>query len=462
MTVDDDSSCECFPPQMPFELTTDQPGLVAPRSPPFPVALPPVTPAPPPPPPPVIYTNPPGPQDNPHRPGLTLVCPGDVTVHTDDPTGVPVTYPPILATSGCPPPSVSVSPPNGSKFPVGVSPVLVNAVDPCARRASCSFNVKVVLDSCPTPPSFPTIGLGGATGATIMSFDPIARKIYIGCTDASIQVISTKTNTLLASYTGGGFIPHGSFSLSFDYLNKILFIADQSSFWSTLDLSSPGVGIWTIRLALAAGYDAGNVRMTATDGAHGIAMLSGINNGSNGAIHIVQSSSGPTISTVYASGYTLPILGENPCFSVAKDQFVVTKVGGTPSFYYVNKLTGALTASALNLGPLLGQCFSIDALGLVAFQDNVGKLILVDPVADAVVFHSAITSGSVAQSLGYNSCTKKLYLGYGTNNGTTDTYDLSSGYVFTGNIPVGYTAQQFDPLSGLMYGVTGGNQVTTF
>jgi hypothetical protein len=73
---------------------------------------------------------------------LTLTCPADVLVEFSDETGATATFS-ATATSSCTPVNTAFTPPSGSVFPIGVTPVVVQATDGCGNSASCTFNVTV-------------------------------------------------------------------------------------------------------------------------------------------------------------------------------------------------------------------------------------------------------------------------------------------------------------------------------
>jgi HYR domain len=478
MTVDDDCSCQCFPPQEPFELASEQPGVSSPRVPPAPPAPPPVTPAPPPPPipplpPPVIYTNPVpdnpgsrpdvdhdvgprpvGPQDNPNRQGLSLTCPGDISLSTLDPTGKVVNFS-VQAASGCTPVSLSVNPASGTKFPIGTTPVLAQASDSCANHKSCSFNVNIALATCPPVSSYPTIALAG--GADTLVFDSARRIVYAGAGGGTVvSAFSTATQSMLASYPGTGGHPFGFWTLGYDAAHNCLASTDQHTDWVGIDL---GTGAWSNVAAMTTGVDAGNFRQMAMDSADGIAMFSGINNGTNGAIQLVQYHSGISATSIYSSGYTLPILAEYPCYSTPAGKFLVVRSGGGPSFYYVDKLTGTLTPTGLALGALFGAILSVDSLGIVVMQTVGGVYLIIDPVNDALIQTTAVSSGFLLRAAEYQSCSKKLYLSDGLS---TTVLDPNNHYALLQTIPTPYLSFVFDPFAGLMFAADGSSLVTTF
>ena len=72
--------------------------------------------------------------------------PGDRTIVTTDPSGVPVSYTEPTATDIVDPaPAVGCSPLSGSRFPVGDTTVTCSATDGSGNRSSASFDVHVSL-----------------------------------------------------------------------------------------------------------------------------------------------------------------------------------------------------------------------------------------------------------------------------------------------------------------------------
>jgi hypothetical protein len=77
-------------------------------------------------------------------PPITLACSTNITVTTTGSSGVVVFFT-SSATGGCtPPPFVGCSPPSGSTFPIGTTPVTCTASDGCGQTTNCGFTVTVV------------------------------------------------------------------------------------------------------------------------------------------------------------------------------------------------------------------------------------------------------------------------------------------------------------------------------
>jgi subtilisin-like proprotein convertase family protein len=73
-----------------------------------------------------------------------IACPADVDANNDPGLcSAVVTYPAVTATDNCPGVVVGSTPPSGSTFPVGTSPVGGGATDAVGNSAACSFNVNV-------------------------------------------------------------------------------------------------------------------------------------------------------------------------------------------------------------------------------------------------------------------------------------------------------------------------------
>jgi hypothetical protein len=93
------------------------------------------------------------------NPSLSIICPSNITVSAAGTAGTVVVYPtPAAATSGTcnPPPTVVCTPPSGSTFPVGTNTVTCVATDGCGNRATCTFQIIVVIKGRPLPtPNLP-------------------------------------------------------------------------------------------------------------------------------------------------------------------------------------------------------------------------------------------------------------------------------------------------------------------
>lgn len=74
---------------------------------------------------------------------ITLTCPPGVVVEFTDVTGAAATFS-ATVTSVCPQVTIVYTPPSGSLFPIGVTPVLVQATDSCGNSAHCTFTVTVL------------------------------------------------------------------------------------------------------------------------------------------------------------------------------------------------------------------------------------------------------------------------------------------------------------------------------
>src|SRR6185436_17071008 len=73
-----------------------------------------------------------------------LVCPSaPVTQMAVNGTAIPIDYRMPAATGGAPDVTVVCTPPSGSMFPIGSTPVVCTATDTRQRTDSCSFSVVV-------------------------------------------------------------------------------------------------------------------------------------------------------------------------------------------------------------------------------------------------------------------------------------------------------------------------------
>lgn len=83
-------------------------------------------------------------------PSPTITCPAGLTVFNDPgSSGAVVHFPEPTVSDECPLGfTVSCSPPSGSFFPAGSTIVTCTVTDRCGGSASCSFNVRVIVDPC--------------------------------------------------------------------------------------------------------------------------------------------------------------------------------------------------------------------------------------------------------------------------------------------------------------------------
>ncbi len=98
----------------------------------------------------------------PHCPPIVLNCPKKIKVVTHKHFGAFVTWT-STASGGCPPTTVSCSPPSGSFFPVGTTLVTCTACDSCGHCTNCSFTVTVI------PQHFVTVNLLPVTNTVYIS-----------------------------------------------------------------------------------------------------------------------------------------------------------------------------------------------------------------------------------------------------------------------------------------------------
>jgi lysophospholipase L1-like esterase len=76
-------------------------------------------------------------------PGLTVTCPGNVSVQSMDGNPLPVTFDPPRPSGGAAPVTTSCSSPTNTQFPVGSATVTCQAQDARGQTASCAFTVTV-------------------------------------------------------------------------------------------------------------------------------------------------------------------------------------------------------------------------------------------------------------------------------------------------------------------------------
>ena len=77
------------------------------------------------------------------NPPIVLTCSTNIAAMATGPSGATVYYS-VTASGGCsPPPSLTVTPPSGSTFPIGTNTVTATASDSCGQTNTCSFLVIV-------------------------------------------------------------------------------------------------------------------------------------------------------------------------------------------------------------------------------------------------------------------------------------------------------------------------------
>ncbi|MBI1851379.1 MAG: HYR domain-containing protein [Planctomycetes bacterium] len=95
----------------------------------------------------------------------TLTCPSSVAVECADPTGAAATYK-VTVTDDCDiAPSLDCTPPSGSAFPIGRTPVGCTARDASGNVATCAFDVVIADTTAPAiecPGTISTVGMPGS------------------------------------------------------------------------------------------------------------------------------------------------------------------------------------------------------------------------------------------------------------------------------------------------------------
>src|SRR5688572_10625648 len=83
----------------------------------------------------------PGPIPQPGAPQIT--CGGAITIENITGLAQDVSYGAPVTSAGAPPVSVACTPPSGSPFTLGETPVNCTATDALGRQATCAFTVTV-------------------------------------------------------------------------------------------------------------------------------------------------------------------------------------------------------------------------------------------------------------------------------------------------------------------------------
>jgi len=73
----------------------------------------------------------------------TITCPGNITVTAAPGKKTAIVSYTVTAADNCLPVTVTCTPPSGSSFPIGTTPVSCSAKDPSNNTASCGFTVTV-------------------------------------------------------------------------------------------------------------------------------------------------------------------------------------------------------------------------------------------------------------------------------------------------------------------------------
>jgi hypothetical protein len=134
---------------------------------------------------------------------FSIQCPADVTSGC----GQVVHYPPIHVSGGCGSHTLSITPPDGTPFPVGVTPVTATATDESGNTVSCGFNVKVADTQAPVPPPLPDIVSSACSGAAITPLTPVATDncagSVLGTTTTPFPITAAGTNIVTWRFDDG-------------------------------------------------------------------------------------------------------------------------------------------------------------------------------------------------------------------------------------------------------------------
>jgi hypothetical protein len=76
-------------------------------------------------------------------PAILITCPSNLTVTASGSAGATVSYS-VTASGGCSAPTVTLDPPSGRIFPIGMTTVTALARDTCGNSSTCTFQVTVV------------------------------------------------------------------------------------------------------------------------------------------------------------------------------------------------------------------------------------------------------------------------------------------------------------------------------
>jgi uncharacterized repeat protein (TIGR01451 family) len=152
----------------------------------------------------------------------SMTCPGNITTPEDPPGSgqANVTYSTPTATDNCTQDvQVFCSPPSGSSFPVGVTPVTCTATDASNNTTSCTFTVTVVTAACTlTCPQNVTESTGSGCSKVVTYPAPTQAGSCgtVSCDPASGSVfpVGTTTVTCTATDSSGNTITTCSFTVT--------------------------------------------------------------------------------------------------------------------------------------------------------------------------------------------------------------------------------------------------------
>jgi uncharacterized protein (TIGR03382 family) len=130
-----------------------------------------------------------------------ITCPADIVSEATRSDGAPGSWPPATATDAeTADPTVTYSPPSGSTFPFGSTPVTATATDGAGATASCTFQFTVVDTRPPSLecPASQRVEATSASGATV-TWEPVT------ATDSV-----TASPEVTSSVASGGTFPLGT------------------------------------------------------------------------------------------------------------------------------------------------------------------------------------------------------------------------------------------------------------
>jgi uncharacterized repeat protein (TIGR01451 family) len=150
-------------------------------------------------------------------PPVSVVCPSNITVGADGPSGASAVFYSNTASGGCTTPTIVFNPPSGSIFPIGTNFVTCTASDTCGSQASCVFTVTVTpppltlicspnLTVAATNPSgavvtYYTTVDDGCSGANVVSIPPSGSLFPVGPTPVTCTATDAYGQQAQCSFT---------------------------------------------------------------------------------------------------------------------------------------------------------------------------------------------------------------------------------------------------------------------